>query len=203
MHPRSSPLGMTIALARLERAATMPLRNGGTALDAWIVAAREAKWIVPRSQACQLGYPMSALTRDPSRSQYPGVGVSIARGDDEPVDLAHLDAASVVRWYRRHHKLTIETLLDLLGHDLAETERAIEAEWIPPGRCHLCRAPITHNGTGCTPGCVAHVVGPLDPRDRVPRSQACQLGYHHQCPGENTLGTSRCKCDCHGKDGGK
>ena len=39
---------------------------------------------------------------------------------------------------------------------------------------------------------------PRDPADAVPRSQACQLGYHHQCPGENTLGTSRCKCDCHG-----
>lgn len=30
-----------------------------------------------------------------------------------------------------------------------------------------------------------------------PSSQACQLGYHHQCPGENTLGTSKCKCECH------
>ena len=41
MHPRSSPLGMTIALSRLERAATVPLRDGGTALDAWIAAARD------------------------------------------------------------------------------------------------------------------------------------------------------------------
>lgn len=52
--------------------------------------------------------------------------------------------------------------------------------------------------------CAASTVGaPKTSRD-TEVSQACRLyGDHDRCPGENTLGTTRCRCACHQQTGSR
>ena len=65
----------------------------------------------------------------------------------------------------------------------------------PEGRCAAIAA--LHDALGAD-----DVPNELHRPRRPPMSQACQLGYHDRCHGENTLGTNKCKCVCHLRLGG-
>jgi hypothetical protein len=46
--------------------------------------------------------------------------------------------------------------------------------------------------------CGADTVGAAKTTEDTDVSQACRVyGDHRNCPGENTLGTTRCQCACH------